>query len=387
MRSGNQPADHRYREALERLTRAMQDLAVARSLEDLTRIVRTAARDMVEADGVTFVLHEKNRVFYVDEEAIAPLWKGQSFAAEDCISGYAMEHREAVVIEDIADDSRVRADAYDATFVKSLVMVPIRTLDPVGAIGAYWAVNRKVQTWELRILQALADASAVTLEGLRAHEEMEERVRLRTRELEEANARLAVEVAERRQAEEEVRRLSLSDALTGLANRRGFFVRAETILKSSRREDAEASVLFIDLDGMKTVNDHLGHQQGDNLLQDVAKVLRGVVRDSDVVARFGGDEFVILATSDRPDRMRRRLTDALEVFNEVYCRPYLLSLSVGVAHVRGYTSTDLDQAVALADQDMYDAKRAAGKIRGAQAVLRPPGDPGRTMGYGMSGEA
>lgn len=387
MRPSTPVDDLRHRDALERLTRALQDLAMARNLEDLTRVVRRATRDIMEADGVTFVLRDGSSCLYVDEEAIAPLWKGQSFPLDACVSGWAMEHREPVIIEDIRDDSRVPQDAYRDTFVQSLVMMPIRTLDPVGVIGAYWATQRRPEDWELRVLQALADASAVTLDNLRAHDALADRVRERMRDLEEANRRLAVEVAERRQAEEEIRRLSLTDSLTSLANRRGFFVRAETVLKQARREEHDVAVLFVDVDGLKMVNDHLGHDQGDALLQDAAKVLRDLVRESDVLARLGGDEFAILATSDRPDRMRRRLQDAVEVFNEVYGRPYLLSMSVGIAPLKGHGNRDLDHALAEADQDMYTVKRRLGDDRGSRSVLRPPGGPGRVIGFGITGRA
>ena len=79
----------------------------------------------------------------MDEDAIEPLWKGQRFPLSACVSGWAMLHRERVVIEDIYADPRVPAAAYRPTFVKSLVMVPIRTLSPVGAIGNYWATHHR----------------------------------------------------------------------------------------------------------------------------------------------------------------------------------------------------------------------------------------------------
>lgn len=382
--------DFRYCDALERLTHALQALAVVRGREDLARVVRRAIRDMTQADAVSFVLHDGTPCHDVDEEAAPSPWSGREEALETCISALVMAQGEGVIIDDLADDSRVPWELCRETFVKSLVMVPLRTLAPVGVIGVYWAAPRTALDWEVRLLQVLADAAVVTLDALRAQAGLEEQVRQRTEELEAANRRLAVEGAARHQAEEEARRLSLTDGQTGLANRRGFFVQAETLLKQSRREDREASVLFIDVNGLKTVNDYLGHERGDALLQDAAKVLRDVMRESDVLGRLGGDEFVILAVSDRPDRLQGRLQGAVEVFNDVFDRPYRLSFSVGTAHVRGYARRDLEQAMASARQAMTQEKRhqqAAGQGWGAAAILRPSGMSGRSLGFGASGEA
>lgn len=124
-------------EGMERLLRAVQELSLARSLADIQRIVRTSARELTGCDGATFVLRENDKCYYADEEAIAPQWKGNRFPIEACISGWAMLNRDAAVIPDIYVDPRIPHGIYRPTFVKSLVMVPIRRLDPIGAIGNY----------------------------------------------------------------------------------------------------------------------------------------------------------------------------------------------------------------------------------------------------------
>jgi signal transduction histidine kinase len=141
----------------------VKELSRLPELERVMLVVRRAARELTGADGVTFVLREGDKVFYADEEAIGPLWKGQRFAASACISGWAMLHRESVAVEDIYADERIPLDAYRSTFVKSLAMVPIRQEDPIGAIGAYWATRRVVSERELRLLEALASAAAVAV--------------------------------------------------------------------------------------------------------------------------------------------------------------------------------------------------------------------------------
>ena len=169
-----------YAHAMERLLEVVQQLSLARDLQGVMQIVRRAARELTGADGATFVLRDGDRCFYADEDAIAPLWKGQRFPLETCISGWVMVHREAAAIEDIYADARIPADAYRPTFVRSLAMVPIRTLDPVGAIGNYWASRHLPTQAELRVLRALADTTAVAMENLRVYEELEARVAQRT---------------------------------------------------------------------------------------------------------------------------------------------------------------------------------------------------------------
>ena len=179
-----------YLRGMERLVTAVQELSMARDLAGVQAVVRRAARELTGADGATFILRDGNMCHYADEDAIAPLWKGRRFPLSGCISGWAMLNREAAVIEDIYADPRVPHDAYRPTFVKSLAMVPIRTLDPIGAIGNYWAERHLPTAEEVRLLRALADATSVALENVRVYAELERRVEERTAALEEVNKEL-----------------------------------------------------------------------------------------------------------------------------------------------------------------------------------------------------
>ena len=142
---------------------AVTALASARDEAGVCNIVRRAARDLTGADGVTFVLRRSGFCFYADEDAIGPLWKGRQFPIDTCISGWAMIHRQHVVIPDIYSDDRIPHDAYRPTFVKSLAMVPVRREDPIAAIGAYWASHHVATPVEIGVLQNLADAAALAL--------------------------------------------------------------------------------------------------------------------------------------------------------------------------------------------------------------------------------
>src|SRR5215208_1615970 len=126
--------------ASEALLAAIQALAFARTVDELTSAIRTHARAVTGADGITFVLRDAGQCFYVDEDAIAPLWKGRRLPLESCISGWVMLYGQPAIIPDIYADARTTSDAYRSTFVKSLAMFPVRTEAPIAAIGAYWAV-------------------------------------------------------------------------------------------------------------------------------------------------------------------------------------------------------------------------------------------------------
>jgi hypothetical protein len=175
---------------MARLVTAVQELSLARDVPAIMAVVRRAARELTGADGASFVLRDGERCHYVDEDAMAPLWKGQRFPMSACISGWTMIHCQAAVIEDIYADPRIPADAHRPTFVKSLAMVPIRTAAPIGAIGNYWAVRRLPTAGEIELLEALADTTAVAMENARLYEELEQRVKDRPAKLEAANQEL-----------------------------------------------------------------------------------------------------------------------------------------------------------------------------------------------------
>lgn len=160
--------------ALDVLMEAVECLASAPDEHAVAAIVRTAARRLTGADGVSVVLKKGDRVHYVDEDAVGPLWKGQSFPIEACISGWAILHRQTVVIPDITGDPRIPLAAYQPTFVKSLAMAPVGMPEPVAAIGAYWATQRRPADEEVRALETIARAASVALENVRLRQELTE---------------------------------------------------------------------------------------------------------------------------------------------------------------------------------------------------------------------
>ena len=157
---------------LELLVSTVQRLSLARDVQAIQDLVKRAARHLANADGATFVLREGDVCHYVDEDAVSPLWKGRRFPLTACISGWVMLNRVPAVIEDVYADSRIPHDAYRPTFVRSLTMMPVRTLDPIAAIGVYWSRHHRSAPRELRMLEALSDSTSLAMENVQVHDRL-----------------------------------------------------------------------------------------------------------------------------------------------------------------------------------------------------------------------
>lgn len=160
--------------------------------------------------------------------------------------------------------------------------------------------------------------------------------------------------------------LALTDELAGLYNRRGFLCLAERQLKLAARSGRDMLLFFIDIDGLKRINDSFGHSEGDAALIRVAKILKRTFRESDVLARLGGDEFAALAieaSGHSEDNIMARLDQRLESTRAHESR-YLLSLSVGVVRFTPPTTSSLAELMCHADRAMYRAKKNKQKSTG-----------------------
>ncbi|MCJ2095300.1 GAF domain-containing protein [Methylobacterium sp. J-072] len=150
----------------EGLVRATDRLAVARSLADIVSILRETARDIVGSDGIAVVLREGESCFYAAEDAIEPLWRGRRFPLTACISGWVMLNDETAVVPDIAFDHRVPIEAYRTKSIRSLVMVPIGSPEPIAALGAYWCASVIPDDATVCRLETLAHQAATALADL-----------------------------------------------------------------------------------------------------------------------------------------------------------------------------------------------------------------------------
>lgn len=322
MNSANEKSAPSPAERMNSLLSAVQELSHVHSLNEVTAIVRKAARDLTHCDGATFVLRDNGQCYYADEDAIEPLWRGRRFPMEMCISGWVMLNKSSTVIADIYQDPRIPHEAYRPTFVKSLAMVPIRSREPIGAIGNYWASNHNATAEELGMLQALADATSLALEHISVKDELKR-----------------------------MNHASITDELTGLLNRRGFYVQAEAALSLAAKLGKTAYVAFIDLDHLKKINDSEGHDAGDDLIRRAGNSMRRVLGEDAVIARMGGDEFCLLTTDETSE------TDWIHNMRAELARQHV-SASIGVVSACNSKLWELSELMTNADSRMYADKQA-----------------------------
>ncbi len=176
-----------------------------------------------------------------------------------------------------------------------------------------------------------------------------------------AVANLISGIIERQHLEEKLLSISITDELTGLFNRRGFRTLAQQELDLAERQHETMAVFYIDLDGLKQINDRHGHNAGDQAIQDIAEILKETFRTADIIARIGGDEFAVFGCFSPETEghlvLKWRLTESIRNFNKKKERPYVISCSVGVSYIIPEEPEALDLTLSQADYAMYEEKR------------------------------
>jgi diguanylate cyclase (GGDEF)-like protein/PAS domain S-box-containing protein len=171
---------------------------------------------------------------------------------------------------------------------------------------------------------------------------------------------VSTDITRQKELEKSLRLISITDSLTGLYNRRGLFALAEQQLKLVNRSKQWLSVLYADLDNLKEINDQFGHQEGDAALTRAADILRTTYRESDIIARIGGDEFVVIIVSDErrsSQAIHGRLQQNLNAHNEGTKAAYILSLSTGIAMYDPQHPVSFEDLLREADRFMYLHKK------------------------------
>lgn len=220
---------------------------------------------------------------------------------------------------------------------------------PAPVVHRFRRADGTLAWFETR-LEPIHDESGALVRWQAASRDVDERVR-RESAREERHSRLLIEA-------EGLREVSATDALTGLLNRRGLLERGEPLLRDERAAGRSTAIVFADIDGLKVVNDLMGHEMGDRLIRAAADVLRRVARDGDLCARIGGDELVVIARGC-DEAGARAFTERLEqaIAAGADERPFRLSLSTGHALASPASTESLEAVMARADARMYEVKR------------------------------
>lgn len=213
------------------------------------------------------------------------------------------------------------------------------------------------------ILHDITEQKRVKVELIKARVDLEKRVGDRTRELKLLNNALNDEIMERERIQDELQHKATHDSLTGLANRALFYEQLNLVIEQAKRRSYKVAIFYLDLDGFKSVNDELGHNVGDCLLIEVGNRLKKVVRSEDIVARMGGDEFVLLLSHIDDEKHIKTIADkvinSISVPFNVENSPITIGTvgaSIGIS-IYPFDGSSEDDLVINADQAMYQAKQ------------------------------
>jgi diguanylate cyclase (GGDEF)-like protein len=239
-----------------------------------------------------------------------------------------------------------------------------------GALSGGLAVSELVESRfamvKPQVISIAATHTAILVTVATAMLFLLSRLRRQWLDLDQLNSEQKRMIAKLAESEAKLEEMAVTDELTGLKNRRGFLLLADQQLKAAHRDNAKLSFIFIDVDGMKTINDQYGHNEGDQALVAAASILRNTFRESDVIARIGGDEFVamIAETESNGCVILDRLQQNLHLYNAAAKHDYRLSLSAGVVYSNSSKPSNIQDLLKNADALMYESKRGkrGGKI-------------------------
>lgn len=229
-----------------------------------------------------------------------------------------------------------------------------------GIILVSWpnTVQTQVVSSALAIVQDVAELTGAVMSKFHGQARLERELADQAQAMVDSRSAHARELDRRNKEEHTLRLLSFTDELTGLHNRRGFFLDAERSFQIAQRQRMNCAVIFADVDNLKIVNDQQGHDIGDQLIRDAAVVLKESFRKVDVVARLGGDEFAAFTVADDcPDRIVQRLGARLQHFNSAQpARAYDVALSTGIVRCDPDSNMSLADYLLDADKAMYAVK-------------------------------
>lgn len=334
---------------LRGFAKVTRDISERRKVEEALRASETRFRQLVDSNIIGFmILDEAGRVIEANDALLSLL----NYTQDDVTSNSLYEREltpESFRTLDQWAMERLQASGTCPPVEKEFsrkdgVRVPVL----VGMVLLHKSKGHRV-CFVIDVSERRSAQDALR----RAYDELELRVQQRTIELQE-------EIRRREHAEEELRNQAIRDALTGLYNRRGFMMLAGKHLELAQRQQRPLVLFMADLDDLKPINDHFGHAEGDRALSKVAEIMSATFRQSDIVARIGGDEFAVAGIEEHPDTeadLVQRLQKALEKFNAHSGWAYNLRVSVGTARLRPDQALEVEQGMQQADTMLYEQKK------------------------------
>lgn len=325
---------------LEGLLEASHALARAADLVVVREIVAGCAGAVTGADDAWLLLGEQTA-----EPTPSRL--------QGCLRDWVLHHRRPALIADVHDDERVPARVLREGDPRAVMMVPLRSERSHGVLAHTWhGVGRRGGS-ELERLQGLAEHVAAAVDSVLQRQSLETALRRQGAELEAVRQRLEHAQAARERAEVALRDLSLTDPLTGLANRRGFFRHGARALEEACSLGRSSALLSIGIDGLRQINDRYGPELGDSLVAEAGQLLRESFGEGDVLARLRAEEFAVFSVDgSHPEVTRARLEAEVERHNLRRRRPYRLWLSIGTVLCDPGCEQDLQTHLREANRQM-----------------------------------
>ena len=317
-------------ETLSFFREVIKDLSSAKTIKEIMQEVMSKIGTVFSPRNWSLILQDRKSgklYFKLVIGENAKKLQGMSIPEQNSIAGWIFRENQPLIVEDVEKDVRFNRDfdKISGLKTKSIVGVPLAVDDKViGVIELINAIDQMpFKTVDLEVLSTIADFTAIAIERAYYNQRLKE--------------------------------MAAVDPLTGLFNRRSFeeFMIKET--ERCKRYGGTISLLMIDVDDFKTLNDRFGHLCGDNVLKDLAQIIKNCARKADVVARYGGDEFVIIMPHTQragAQHLQKRICQAIEHRNNLpSVRPFRISVGIHCAN-RGTIEDLLRQS----DIDLYKQK-------------------------------
>jgi diguanylate cyclase (GGDEF)-like protein len=344
---------------LRHLLSLARDLLQAPEVGSVLELVATAAPEVVHADAGLLFAKIGAREYLIEFDDRGVMRSGHIPSSLLQYSRQAITEQAPIIHSDIEMDGTSPEDNPSAPRNVSLVSFPFPPIKPIGALTVFWHRQRNQNLQQASsILRLLGELTGAALGNISYRQSLQNVVTAQSQEISKATQAYADEMLRRDGVEEEIHRVSVTDAMTGLLNRRGFYLHAERSLKVALRNSLPSVVIFADINGLKAVNDTYGHEAGDRLIKDAALILQQSFRDSDVVARLGGDEFAAFALdSAQPDAVLARIQRHIDNYNTSQTLPCQIAFSTGIVQCDPSSDMTLSDYLALADRQMYEQKK------------------------------
>lgn len=337
-----------------------RDLMQAPDLRSTLNLVGPAILELLAADGAILLLVLGDQEYGAAFDSRGVMMPASEESTLFRCARRAMDDHTPILLPDVAADPGIQAGALPVAGVTSLLAFPFPPTKPVCALAAFWRrPRRQVQlAKQISILRSISELTGAAIGNIDFRQDLEGQLLERTHEIAKTVREHATELQRRDRLETEIHRISVTDVMTGMLNRRGFFLHAEQSFKVARRQGLPSALIYADIDGLKAVNDRLGHDAGDQLIQNGARILRVSFRESDVIARLGGDEFAAFTLDTaQPDAILARIQENIKILSKSAAPSYPISFSIGIVQCDPASDLSLSDYLSLADRQMYARKK------------------------------